>query len=432
MQWLAADNASFCSFSCSCRSPCSTASVLHFRLVTPRRLEHAQPLSHNFVTKKPLPTVLSSAPFYCTTPPSITRTSAKRTTTTTVVLPVDPNSTPTLQAKLSLRVPPRCSPQAKHLPNPRPVLVTTALSAFQVTHLILLSASLNFPCTAPSQVRSPSSPVNMDSSDANNGSRTALRQPFIDTANALASLYKKAVSAERDARDAGSRAAYMQIMQWAARKSHAGERISPAEIINFCTGELAEIQANLPVSAPATVDRALHSQSVSAPRQTQQQLVTQVSRQSQGPPDLQGKGDADGPGNGVLLPSTQFQPQQQVQTVAYVARDDPLVSDIKKLHVNPRKRQRVDISDNFLSACRDNDNLIFSSGNSYAIHSPDSSMSPMFLETDPAAHQGSSPSPRRESKDSRDTPFISANSNEYAARKGKNAKVHIYDKVRRK
>lgn len=272
----------------------------------------------------------------------------------------------------------------------------------------------------------------MDSSDASNGSRTALRQPFIDTANALASLYKQAVSAERDARDAGSRAAYMHIMQWAARKSRANERLTPAEIISFCAAELAEIQATHPAPPPATVDRTLHSQSVSAPGQTQQQLVMQVSRQSQGAPDLQGKGDAGGEGNSVLLPSAHFQPQQQVPAMAYVAKDDPLVSDIKKLQVNPRKRQRVDISDTFVSACRDNDSLIFASGNGYAIHSPDSSMSPMFFETDPATRQGSSPSPRRDSKDSRDTPFISANSNEYAAKKGKNAKVHLYDKLRRK
>lgn len=126
-----------------------------------------------------------------------------------------------------------------------------------------------------------------DNGSANGGSKSALRQPFIDTANALAFFYKQAVQSERDARDAGSRQAYRRILEWAARKSRAGDKVTCADIIGLCARELAAIP----------------------PR----------------PRSPEGNDDAG---------------------------DGGLTENIRKLVVNPRKRQRRDISDDFVSACR--------------------------------------------------------------------------------
>lgn len=231
----------------------------------------------------------------------------------------------------------------------------------------------------------------MDPTEAPNGSRSALRQPFIDTANALASLYKKAVSAEREARDAGERAAYMRIMEWAARKSRASERITPAELMNFCSSELATLPPPVPVSArtgPEVRDTEPNGSPVQSP------------------------------------PAQQVVPPQPMPPVAYVTRDDNLVSDIRKLHVNPRKRQRVDISDTFVSACQgvDSGSLIMSQ-DGYVLRARDNVEDGPFLQTEPGSRPPGSAPVRRES---RDTP------NEYTIRKGKNSKNHVYDKLRRK
>lgn len=115
-------------------------------------------------------------------------------------------------------------------------------------------------------------------------------------------------------------------------------------------------------------------------------------------------------------------------------RDDGLVSDIRKLHVNPRKRQRIDISDTFISACRrgDADGLIFSSDHGYLIRSPEENANPVLISANTSVRQGNTTPPRREGRDTREGPFGSLNGNEYVGRKGKTGKGCVYDKHRRK
>ncbi|CAN8061558.1 unnamed protein product [Agarophyton chilense] len=239
----------------------------------------------------------------------------------------------------------------------------------------------------------------MDNPDANASNRSALRQPFIDTANALAYFYKQAGVAERDARDAGSRAAFQKIIQWAALKSRSAEPVSAADVISFCAAELAQ----LPTHSVST-ERAPHS--------------SHVSNAPTCPPAS--RVDAD-------------MPHGEAPTVSYVPRDDALVSDIKKLHVNPRKRQRVDISDAFIRACRNQeDSFVFTApdqshglqnhdGNSNALgHSGLQGMQHNALHS------------KKDIKDSREFHIHHTSGNEYISRKPRHPKSHIYDKHKRK
>lgn len=257
----------------------------------------------------------------------------------------------------------------------------------------------------------------MDLSDATNP-RPGLRQPFIETANALAGLYKQAVSAERDARDAGSRAAYMRLMQWAARKSRTGDRVTPMDIVNFCATELAQLQAPPPERAPPERSHA-------PPLPASQGHAAVAAKLAQGEKAEEAAGNPNANANANAPPVPKF----DAPPVAFVAKDEALVSDIKKLNVNPRKRQRVDISDTFVRACRSNNSLIFAD-NGHVVRSPDSSMNPIFFEAGPPNKQSASPSPRREGRDhARDALMASG---EYQGRKAKNSKAQIYDKLRKK
>ena len=105
-------------------------------------------------------------------------------------------------------------------------------------------------------------------------------------------------------------------MQWAAQKARKSEQLTPAQLIAFCTEQLASI-----------VD---HDDNRSHQSQQQQHQHQQQQQQSQ---------------------SQSQEKNVEAPPVAYIATDDMLVRDINRLNVNPRKRQRVDISDSFLNAC---------------------------------------------------------------------------------
>ncbi len=155
--------------------------------------------------------------------------------------------------------------------------------------------------------------------------KSGLRQPFITTANALANLYKTAAAVEKEARDGGTRAAYMHIMQWAARKSRKNESFTPAELIALCGTELAKI----PQSTSSREEEG--SCSPAAPRAL---------------------GTSQFPNN----PDTRQRPAERNMSNSenFSLRDDPLVSDIRKLDVNPnpRKRPRTAISETLFVRAR--------------------------------------------------------------------------------
>lgn len=207
----------------------------------------------------------------------------------------------------------------------------------------------------------------MDEKESSAG-RSALYQPFINTANALASLYKQAATLERDGRDAGSRTAYQNIMQWAARKRLAGEAISPGDVISLCASELASLpQPTLssnptlpPVSSNTTSSRhALNAPSSGALNNPPASHVSDMV--------------LDSPGNSA---------QVTVPPTAYIPRDDGLVSDIRKLNVNSRKRQRVEITEAFKDAFGGVDNASFLFADDRALASPDRSVSPRNTQAD--------------------------------------------------
>lgn len=272
-------------------------------------------------------------------------------------------------------LPPRCppSPHPFRLGAANPFASPSFATTFQTRH------------SAPRTSRA------MDT-DANGTSRTALRQPFIETANALASLYKEAAKAERDAKDAGAASSYRTIMQWAATKSTSGESITAADVISFCTTELSKIRP----SAPA--NPAERSSNPPPPNSDNSQRTQEPSAPSEAP------------------------------TVAYIARDDALVSDIRKLNVNPRKRQRVDISDTFITACRNNESLIFATDNPYLLDSTEDSNATFRLQTESNDISTS----RRDS--ARENSLFSSQHSDFhtSTRKSKNVKAQLYDKLRRK
>lgn len=240
----------------------------------------------------------------------------------------------------------------------------------------------------------------MDNSETHGSNRNALRQPFIDTANALASLYKQSVAAERDARDAGSRMAYQRIIQWAAKKSRSGEPLSAADVVSFCATELAQLPNNPPSS-----DRTTNSPPQSSPPISTSQARNQDSE----------------------MPNCNAPP------VAYVARDDALVSDIKKLHVNPRKRQRVDISDAFIRACSGEENaFVFSPDHLYALQNHDNSSNALSAQNALHASQQNTHQSKKDAKDGRDMFVHHTSGNDYNSRKPRNPKMHMYDKHKRK
>lgn len=158
-------------------------------------------------------------------------------------------------------------------------------------------------------------------------SKSAVGPSFITAANALANLYKKAATLEKEARDAGARSAFMSVMQWAAVKSRGNEKITTAEVIALCSSELVKIPAS---SNPTRHDDA----------------------------------DMVAP---VLIRPTPHEPRQrtsfQQNNQQSGSGGDTLVSDIRKLAVNPRKRQRISISETFIRACEGSGNSsLFSMG----------------------------------------------------------------------
>lgn len=227
----------------------------------------------------------------------------------------------------------------------------------------------------------------------NVGGRSLLYQPFINTANALTSLYKQAAILERDGRDAGLRSAYQHIMQWAARKGRAGESISAADVISLCAGELASLpqptQSSTATLTPA-VSNTPASRTVSNP-------TPPASLTNHPPPHA----------TDMVLDSSGISPQVSVPPSAYIPRDDGLISDIRKLNVNPRKRQRIEITEAFKSAFRTLDNAPFLLSDDCAFNSltsPERSVSPRNMQPDAAVtgrHTNSSAA-RRDSRDNRD------------------------------
>lgn len=215
----------------------------------------------------------------------------------------------------------------------------------------------------------------MDNTDPN---KSALRTPFISAANALANLYKTAAAAEKDARDAGSRAAYMQIMQWAARRSRKNEPLTSAEIISMCTAELSKIPPPpAPVASSRPEDEAPFSSS--ATRESRHRAQQSGAAQSQ-------------------------------------ARDDVLASSIRKLAVNPRKRQRTAISETFIRACEDGYGNLFSIGS--APHGADRERPFGAPHDDPDNRDGRPPSARNQS--------------DISVRKTRSGRTSFIEKQRRK
>jgi hypothetical protein len=137
---------------------------------------------------------------------------------------------------------------------------------------------------------------------------SSLRQPFIATANALAELYKRAASAERGARDAGERAAYLDVLEWAARRAAAGDGVSAQDVVSFATQRLADhsTRSSLPNAPNAGGGDSLA-------------IATATTTNAAG-----GAGDTTS-----------------------------LATGIGKLQVNPRKRPRVDLGDTFLDVWRE-------------------------------------------------------------------------------
>lgn len=230
----------------------------------------------------------------------------------------------------------------------------------------------------------------MDTAETPSSGRGALRQPFIETANALASLYKRACDVERDARNGASRAAYMRVMQWAARKSRSQEPLTAAELISFCAESLADIPQVNPSSShiPSSPDRSSTMELQSPPQQQQQQIVS---------------------------------------------KDEALVSDIKKLHVNPRKRQRVDISDAFIRACTnaDNGSIVVSGDQAFIFPLQERPPSQIRTHSDPFVSQKNI-NPKKESKENKESSLFNAGSNELASNKKNKVKPTFHEKHKRK
>jgi hypothetical protein len=137
---------------------------------------------------------------------------------------------------------------------------------------------------------------------------SSLRQPFIATANALAELYKRAGLAEREARETGGRTAYLDVLEWAARRSSAGELVTAQDVVAFATQRLADHPKRSPVPNPVSSS---------------------------------GGGDS-------LVPIS-----ATPQAVAGAGDTTSLATGIGKLQVNPRKRARVDLGDTFLDVWRE-------------------------------------------------------------------------------
>jgi hypothetical protein len=145
----------------------------------------------------------------------------------------------------------------------------------------------------------------MDPPPAANAS--ALRRPFIATANALTALYKTAATAEREARASGERTAYLAIIEWVARRNRAGLSVGAADVAGFASERLAAAGRG-------------------------------EARAAAG---VEGAGGAGGGG-------TAPQPG---------AGGDDVVRSIRELRVNPvnpRKRARADIGDAFLEIWGEN------------------------------------------------------------------------------
>lgn len=234
----------------------------------------------------------------------------------------------------------------------------------------------------------------MDNTDPN---KSALRMPFITAANALANLYKSAASAEKEARDVGSRAAYMHIMQWAARKSRKNEGLTPAELINLCTTELSKIPASSSTPTPAATrsdDDASPPFSSSATRALPHETRLRSAQQ-------------------------QTHSQQSQGSSGGAMRDDVLASGIRKLAVNPRKRQRTAISETFIRACEDGYGNLFSMGS--APHGSDRDRPFMSPLDDTDSRDGRPPAAPG-----------SRNSAEISVRKTRSGRGNFIEKQRRK
>lgn len=174
---------------------------------------------------------------------------------------------------------------------------------------------------------------------ASSGSAQSLLRPsFIETANALAELYKRAVSAEREANHAGERAAYMAVLEWAARRSRNGEHVSASEVMRYASEQLARIPTahqggNGPQNCSQTEAHGPQG-AVNAHGETGSGLNTAASADS-GRNDMHSNPVACG---GALQ-----------------AVGDALVNRLNKLNVNPRKRPRIDLDDSLLSVFREED-----------------------------------------------------------------------------
>lgn len=214
--------------------------------------------------------------------------------------------------------------------------------------------------------------------------RSSLHSTFTHTANALASLYKQSLVAERDARESGARTAYHSVMQWAARVARTGRQVSVADVISMCASELGKMpQPNNPTTTVATSTTQPQQQAQqgnansnnnhnhnssktvnnnSCSDRTVQRTANNNSKSS-APQQQQQRGcdmSLDSPSaSGTCTTVTTTQALATATNMAYIARDEGLVSDIKKLNVNPRKRQRVEISEAFVRACRSVDNAAF-------------------------------------------------------------------------
>lgn len=222
--------------------------------------------------------------------------------------------------------------------------------------------------------------------------KSSLRKPFITTANALANLYKTAAAAEKEARDAGARAAYMHVLQWAARKSRRSEPLSSADVISLCGGELAK----LPQPSPL--------------------------RDDESPSPSVGVTGAPPPRPPAALPAEgrRASAHRTVSPDAGAMRDDPLVSDIRKMGLNPRKRPRIAISETFIRACEDSGNAMFSMGSQAGGMRGDFGDAPMRGGREADEMEG------------RETRAQTAGARGAEARKTRSARLNVIEKQRRK
>lgn len=166
------------------------------------------------------------------------------------------------------------------------------------------------------------------------GATSALRHHFIATANQLAKLYSSAAASESSAREAGERQAFLSMMEWAAKRRRTGEPVDAQAVLEFASERLGDIASraqppagNMVVSGGGGFDGRTDRQGSALPSGSSNPTSGGTCTMSTMASNACANDTNGIPGNG----------------------GDSLASGIRKLQVNPRKRQRIDAGDMFLN-----------------------------------------------------------------------------------